>query len=301
MKKWNLIAAFFAFLLPLLASGQVVTAGIGAGYSLNNEVLRSRGSSTATLLGYGHGFYAGPQVDFALKNGFSIRTGIHFRKGGSVANLDVEKLAVNFAQLSEDLGGLEDVKSFLESHPELEIGGFTSAQALDFINRIDEGAESGVGQLKGTDLRSAVDRYGLNFPLLLRYTYGPLGVYAGVNLNVLLFNQISMKANLPGGLVYSDKDLESILPYAHAALGGGLPTIPGAKMSPEKFYREDIARPVSMDVQFGLEYAFSDWVSLQAGCVLGATSLIKAPMTDVFLLRDLSFQVGLVYHFHSGK
>ena len=72
-------------------------------------------------------------------------------------------------------------------------------------------------------------------------------------------------------------------------------------MSAKKFYALDIANEFTVGLQFGMEYAITDWVSLQLSYLHGLRSDIKAPWTDLCTLGDRAFQAGLVYHFHLKK
>ena len=89
-----------ALLSAFCLDAQIVDFGLGAGYSLGNEALHMKGASTSILMGPNHGFYLEPQVDFNIGKGFSVRTGLQFRKGGSDLFLDLEKLSVNLNQIA---------------------------------------------------------------------------------------------------------------------------------------------------------------------------------------------------------
>ncbi len=285
-------------LLPAAATAQVVDFGLAAGYSMNDEALRLKGSSTTTWLGVNHGFYAGPQVDFNLGKNFSLRTGLYFRRAGSHMFLDLEKLAVNFNQIALDVeDGNKLVFDYLKEHPDLDLGGVTSEQVLAGIDTYHEYAERAVTTLKGSDLTMNTDRYGLTLPVLLRYTSGRLSVNAGVHLQLVLFNNIDLTANLPGGVVYSDKDLEKLLPYAHMVLTQTPPTEENPRMKAERFYHLDVSHDFTVGLQVGVDYAVSDRISLQLSYLHGLRSDIRQPWTDLFTLKDRAVQAGVVYHF----
>ena len=304
MRHWPVIVALLGSLaIPRYAEAQVVYFGIAGGYSLNNEALRLKGASTVTWLGVNHGFYAGPQLDFNLGKDFSIRTGLYFRKAGSDMRLDLEKLVVNLSQVSTDLEfGNRALFDYLQENPDLEIrDGLKASDLLDGIDTYHEYVEKAVETLKGTDVRAKADRYNLVLPVLLRYTYGRLSFSAGVNLNLMVLNRFKLTANMPAGLVYSGKDLEPFLPYAHLVISGVPPTTENPKMSPDGFYKLDIAHEFTVGLQVGIDYAISDWISLQASYQHGLRSDIKAPWTDLCTLGDRAFQIGAVYHFHFKK
>lgn len=302
MKKWKWVLVAVLASLPAALRGQVVDFGLAAGYSLNNEALHLKGATTATWLGVNHGFYAGPQVDFNVGKGFSIRTGLNFRKGGTNLFLDLEKLSVNLNQIELDLeNGNKLLFDFLKENPDLDINGMTSQQLMDGIDTYHQYAEQAVTTLKGTDIKANINRYSLNMPVLLRYTSGRLSVNAGVNLSVMIFNKIDMTANLPGGIVYSDRDLEKFLPYAHLVVTGAPPTSENPRMSVERFYSLDMTRRFTVGLQFGLDYSITEWVSLHLAYQYGLLSELVHPWTDLCTLHDRSFQAGLVYHFRFKK
>lgn len=301
MKKM-FAAALAAFLIPLALHAQVVDFGLAAGYSMNNEALRLKGTTTTTWLGVNHGFYAGPQLDFNLGKGFSIRTGFNLRKGGSDLFLDLEKLAVNFNQIALDVeNGNQLLFDYLKENPELDLGGITSQELMDGIDTYHDYVDKAVETLKGCDIKANVDRYSLNFPVLFRYTAHRLSVSAGVNLNVMLWNKVDLAANLPGGMVYSGQDMKKILPYAHLVLTLTPPSEKNPTMTPERFYTLDVANRFTVGLQFGVEYAITDWISLHLSYMHGLSSEITKPWTDVVTLRDRAIQVGAVYHFHFKK
>lgn len=303
LKRFFIVAVMLgALLLPQRAQGQVVDIGLSGGYSMNNETLRLKGSSTGTWLGVNHGFYAGGQFDFNLGKGLSVRTGVLFRKGGSDLYLDLEKIAVNLHQISDDLqGGNNQLADYLKTHPEVIDENLDPEEVEQYINDFEGYTDELLTTLKGTDVVAKVDRYSLDFPILLRYTSGRLSVNVGVNLTCLLFNKIDLKANVPGGIVYSGKDMETYLPYMDAVLNSSVPVGDMEPMSLDQFYRKDIAREFTVALQVGIDFAISDRVSLQASYIHGLRSELKDPWNHLFVLQDRSFQVGLVYHFYPGR
>ena len=298
-----LLAALMGVLLAAQGlRAQVVDIGLSGGYSLSNEAVRLKGATAVISLGPSHGFYVGPQFDFNLGKGFSIRTGLDFHKGGSKLFVDAEKLVVNLHQVSEDIKfGDRQLIEYFEANPDLEIGSFTAQQVLDGVAEYDSYMDKALALTKGTDLTLKVDRYSLGMPILLRYTSGRFSVSAGVHLNVMLFPVIDAKANLPGGIVYSDKDLEKILPYVHLALAQAAPTSEDPRMRVERFYRSDVAHAFSVALQCGLDYNISDWIALQINYQYGVSSNIKHPWTNLMTIGDRFLQAGLVYYFPLKK
>ena len=192
--------------------------------------------------------------------------------------------------------------NYLSENPDLEISDGVTAQ--DILNGLDDYhafLDNALETMRGTDISARVNRYNLVLPVLLRYTSGRFSVSAGVNLNLMLGNRIKALANLPQGLVYSDKDLEPYLPYAHMVLTQIPPTSENATMSAKRFYALDIAHEFTVGLQLGIDYAITDWVSLQVSYLHGLRSDVKAPWTDLFTVGDRAFQAGLVYHFKYKK
>ena len=300
MKRWPVILVLLsALVIPRMAEAQVVDISVGAGYSLNNEALRAKGAWSVTWLGFEHGFYVGPQFDFNLGKGFSIRTGLDFRRGGSHLFMDFEKLSVNFNQFSLDVeNGSKMLFDYQKENPELDLGGITAEQVTQGMEVYNDLKDDVLEALKGCDLTLNLDRYSLGMPVLLRYTSGKFSVSAGANLRVMLFSKIKMQANLPNGTVYSDKDLSKLLPYAHCVLAEKLPEGENPTMTPELFYRKDVAQYFTVGLQAGIDYAVTDWISLHLNFLYGLRPDIKAPWTDALVLQDRAIQAGVSYHFH---
>ncbi len=303
MKRCKMILALLAaLLLPRVAGAQIVDISLGAGYSLNNEALRFKGGSPVTWTGYQHGFYVGPRFDFNLGKGFSIRTGLDFRRGGSHLFLDLEKISVNVNQFSVDVeDGTAVLLEYLQERPDLDLGGITAKDLTQGIGFYDELRTNIVDNLKGCDFTFNIDRYSLGMPVLLRYKAGNFSVNAGVNLRVMLFSKLKMQANLPGGTTYSDKDVAKLLPYAHCILTSEVPEGENPTMDPEVFYRKDVAQYFTVALQAGLEYAVTPWISLQLNFLYGLRPDIKAPWTDALVLQDRAIQAGVAYHFQYKK
>ena len=285
------------------AGAQVVDIGLAAGYSMNNEALRLKGSSTTTWLGVNHGFYAGPQFDFNLGKDFSLRTGLYFRQSGSNFFMDLEKIMVNLSQVSKDVEmGSKELFNYLTENPDMEISsGVTAQDILDGMTDYHDYLDKALETMRGTDISARVSRYNLVLPVLFRYTTGRLSVSAGVNLNLMLGCNVKVLANMPKGIVYSDKDLESYFPYAHMLLTEIPPSSENPKMSAKKFYALDIAHEFTVGLQIGIDYYITDWMSLQLSYLHGLRSDVKEPWTDLCTVGDRAFQAGLVYHFKYKK
>ena len=288
-----------ALLSAFCLDAQIVDFGLGAGYSLANEALHMKGASTSILMGPNHGFYLEPQVDFNIGKGFSVRTGLQFRKGGSDLFLDLEKLSVNLNQIALDLqDGNRELVEYLREHPEMVNKDLTADKVEEYVNDYEKYTAETLETLKNTDITLNVDRYALTLPIVIRYTTGRLSVHAGVNLNCMVIDKVDFLAHMPGGTVYSGKDAAGYLPYLHYALTRMPPASENAVMGINKFYRLDFAHEFTVGLQAGVDFAVTDWMSLKFNYIHGLSSEIKHPWTDLFTLYERAWQFGLVYHFH---
>ena len=295
MKK-ILVAASLMLAMAVSASAQFqFHAGVTAGYSLTKDRITAKGFNAFAETGFGHGFYVGPTFEFNFGEHFALEADVLFTRESGAIKVNPEKFMTG---LNAAVKGIADKVYDINDVPE---------DQRDYSDPYEPPfSDAQIEDIKGQYVKGRLSTYGLRIPVVAKYKYGRLGVFAGVYADCHLFSQVNIDANIEqGGAVvrYTEKseEIKQFSTMGYYMLGGEKAPEGGITQdnlkTPAQMFDKAIASRFSMGAIAGVEINFTDNIGMSVAYYHDILSNLQKQYNKAAKLYGSGLNVGLNYRF----